>query len=348
MPVKTEKELHSLVETILVAAGADGDNAGRVADALVLSDLSGVVTHGVMHIPAYVRSIRAGEVIPTARPEVVKETPTSALVKGNWTFGFVSSMFAAELAIEKAKGHGVAVVSVVQANHIGRLGEYAELAVSQGMVCLMWGSGYGVEQPVAIPFGGSEPLLSSNPIAIGVPAGDEPSMIVDFATTAVANSKVQVALRDGKQLPPGSIVDKAGKATTEPADFYDGGVHLPFGGHKGYAIMLASEYLGRLLSGADAYLEGDRGGTAMRHQGVTFIVFRADLFQSMADFNAGADAFGREVRAIPPAPGFDQVMVPGDLEWRARAERRRNGIPIPEMVWKSLTDLAASLGVEAG
>ena len=348
MPVKTAIELHGLVEAILVAAGADGGNARRVAEALVLSDLSGVVTHGVMHLPGYVEAIQAGEIIPTARPEVVKETPASALVKGNWTFGFVSCMFAVELAIEKARKHGVAVVSIVQANHIGRLGEYAEMAASKGMVCLMWAGGYGVEQPVAVPYGGSKPLLSSNPISIGVPAGDEPSMIVDFATTAVANSKVQVARRDGKQLPPGSIVDKAGNPTTDPADFYDGGVHLPFGGHKGYAIMLASEFLGRVFSGADAYLEGDRGGIAMRHQGVTFIVFRADLFRPMADFNSGADELGRDVRAIPPSPGFDRVMVPGDLEGRARAERRRNGIPIPDVVWKSLTGLAASLDVKTG
>ena len=132
MPTQSARELHFLVENILTAAGADVENAGRVAKALVLSNLSGVETHGVHHLPSYVEAIRAGETVPRAKPEVVQETPTTALVKGSWTFGFVSAMYALKLAIERARRHNVAVVSVVQVNHIGRLGEYAETAADQG------------------------------------------------------------------------------------------------------------------------------------------------------------------------------------------------------------------------
>ena len=346
MPTKTAYELQGLVRRILLAAGADDSNADRVAEGLVLSDLSGVETHGVHQLPSYVNAIKNGEVVPAAKPEVVKNTPSTALVKGNWTFGFVSAKYAMELAIEKARGQSIVVVSIVQVNHIGRLGEYAEMAASQGMVSLLWASGYAVEKPVAVPYGGSEPVLSTNPISIGVPAGDEPPMVLDFATTAVAGTKVQVAQRENRQLPPGSIVDKDGKPTTEPADLYSGGAQLPFGGHKGYALMLADEFLGRLFSGADEFAEAHRGGPYMRHQGATFIVFRADLFRAMADFGRGADELQRQVRAVPPAPGFDRVLVPGDPEGRARAERRQNGIPVPDKAWISLTDLAASLGVE--
>ena len=346
MPIKTDAELRSLIERVLVAAGADGDNARRVAEGLVLSDLSGVATHGVHILPRYVNAIKAGELVPTAKPEIVSETPNTALVKGNWTFGFVTTKYAMELAIAKAEEHGVSVVGVVQTHHIGRLGEYAELAASRGMIGLIWASGYGHEQPGAVPYGGSRPVLSTNPISIGVPAGDEPPMVLDFATTAVAGNKATIAQRDGKQLPPGSIVDKDGNPTTNPSDLQDGGAHLPFGGHKGYALMLADELLGRVFSGADSYADTPRGGPFMRYQGITLMVFKADLFQPLADFAGKADELARKVRAVPPAPGFDRVMVPGDLEERARAERRRNGIPIPDVVWKSLTELAASLDVE--
>ena len=349
MPIKTAEELHSLARRVLAAAGADEESAGRVADALVLSDLSGVATHGTLHLPGYVKSVRDGYTLPNAKPETVRETPTSALVKGNWAFGFVSAMYALELAMEKAADQAVAVVSLVQANHIGRLGEYAETAAARGMVSLIWSGGQGVEAPLVVPYGGSRPtVLSTNPMAIGVPAGDEPPMVLDFATTAVAHSKAVTARNENKSLPPDAIVDKHGQPSTDPADLLDGGALLPFGGHKGYAIMLANELLGRVLAGADSHAVEVRGGPFMRHQGVTFIVLRADIFQPMAGFNGGADALLRQVKSVPPAPGFDEVLVPGDLEDRARPARRRDGIPVNDKVWGSLVELAESLGVEVG
>ena len=171
-------------------------------------------------------------------------------------------------------------------------------------------------------------------------------MVMDYATTVVSGSKVILAHREGKTLAPGLIVDKEGRETTDPGDLLDGnGAHLPFGGHKGYGIMLADELLGRVLCGADAYSDTERGGPILRHQGVTFIVFKADLFQPLAEFGRVSDALQRQVRGVPPAPGFDEVLVPGDPETRARAERSRNGIPLSDFVWKSLTDLAEELGV---
>ena len=153
MPLITADRLTRAVESILVAAGADDSNARRVADALVLSDLSGIATHGVQHVPGYVRAIRDGEVLPAAKPSIASETGTSALVKGNWTFGFVSAKLGLDLAIDKARSHGMSTVGVVQVNHIGRLGEYAELAAENGMISITWASGYGKLRPVAIPYG---------------------------------------------------------------------------------------------------------------------------------------------------------------------------------------------------
>jgi LDH2 family malate/lactate/ureidoglycolate dehydrogenase len=310
-----------------------------------LSNLSGVDTHGVFHLPRYVSEIRDGLLVPTEWPKIVTETPTTALVTGNWTFGHVVAKYAMDLAVDKARDQNVAVVSFVRALHIGRLGEYSELAASQGMVGTVWASGYGEEEPVAVPFGGRAPVLHTNPISMGFPGGDEPSMVLDFATTTIAGSKVRIAQLKGEQVPLGSLVDKEGNPTTDPSGYPVGGGMLPFGGHKGYAIMLADELMGRVLSGSDAHAEAHRGGPITRHQGVTMIVLKADLFQPLAEFTRRADELGRRIRAVPPAAGFDEVLVPGDPEKRSRAERRRDGIPIPEEVWRSLTDLAADLDV---
>ena len=348
MHVIRDGELHSLVSSILLAAGADDRNADRVAEALVSSNLAGVDTHGVIHLPGYVKAVGNGETDPTAWPEVLSETPAAALVSGNWGFGHVTAKYAMELAIEKGREQGIAVVGIVQTNHIGRLGEYAELAASRGMIGLVWAGGYGEQKPMAVPFGGREAVLHTNPLAMGFPAGDEPTIVLDFATTAIAGSKVLLAQQGGKPIPPDALVDKHGNPTTDAAAFNDGGAQLPFGGHKGYAIMLAVEYLSRILLGTARYSDPARGGIYMRDQGVSMMVFKADLFQPLDEFEALAADMERRVRAIPPAPGFDEVIVPGDPEARNRAERTKNGIPITDEIWASLLQTADALGVSAG
>ena len=340
------EDLDSLVRRILLAAGADERNASRVAEALVSSNLSGVDTHGVFHLPGYVSEIRVGQLVPTAWPKIVRETPNTALVEGNWTFGHVVAKYTMEVAIRKAHEHDVGIASHVQALHIGRLGEYAELAASQGMVGFVLASGYGVAEPVAVPYGGREPVLHTNPVSMGFPADEEPPLMFDFATTVVAGSKVQVAQAQGDQIPLGWMVDEDGNPTTDALGYPDKGGLLPFGAHKGYSIMLADEVLGRILSGSDSYVEEGRGTPSMRHQGVTMIAFRADLFQPLQQFKGRVDGLVRKVRAVPPAAGFDEVLVPGDLESRARERRRRDGIPLPDRVWDKLVEVAQSLGVE--
>ncbi len=348
MHVIRDGELHSLVSRILRAAGADDRNAGRVAEALVSSNLAGVDTHGVIHLPRYVEAMRDGEIVPTVWPEVLSGTPASALVSGNWGFGHVAAKYAMELAIEKGREQGIAVVGIVQTNHIGRLGEYAEMAASCGMVGMVWAGGYAEQKPMAVPYGGRKPVLHTNPLAMGFPAGGEPTIVLDFATTAIAGSKVLLAQQGGKPIPPGSVVDKDGNPTTDPAAFLDGGAQLPFGAHKGYAIMLAVEFLSRILLGTARYADPARGGVNMRDQGVSMIALKADLFQPLGEFEALAAEMERRIRAIPSAPGFDEVIVPGDPEARNREERTRDGIPITDEIWASLVETAEALGVSAG
>ena len=345
MPVKTAEELHATVRKILVGAGSDKENADRVADGLVSANLSGVDPHGVFHVPEYVKDIRDGFIIPDAKSQILNESPTTALVSGNWSFGFVTAKFALDLAIRKAKKNGISIVGIVQCTHIGRLGEYAEMAAAEGMVSFTWAGGYSEEQQSTVPFGGRGKILHTNPLSIGFPSGEESPMVMDFATTVGSGSKIMVANEKGEQLPPGSIIDKNGNPSTNPADFLEGGAHLPFGGHKGYSIMLAVEFLGRIMTGSDDYAQSNRGGIYNRHQGITMMVHRADLFQPLEKFTKRSDEMECRLRAVPPAPGFDEVLIPGDMEARTRKDRGRDGIPIPDHIWDSLLEVASSLDV---
>lgn len=343
---KTATELHALVEEIFLAAGANNRNAEEVAAHLVSANLSGVDTHGVWHVKSYVEAIQAMDILADTEPETLEETPTHALITGNWTFGQVTAKYAMETAIQKAQDQNVAVAGLVQLHHIGRLGHYVEMAAAEGMIGMVWAGGFGEEQPATVPYGGRKPVLHTNPIAIGFPGGDESPMMFDWATTAVSGVKVVNAQRAGEALPPDAIVDKDGNPTTDPNDFFDGGGHLPFGAHKGYALMMTAEFLGRIFTGSDTYVEADRAGPIMRHQGVTMMAIKADLFQPIADFTRRADELERRVRAIPHAPGFREVLAPGDLEARTRETRLHDGIPIKDDVWQSIADAAALVGVE--
>ena len=346
MKIKPVEELRELTTKVLLGAGADERNAGVVAEHLVRANLRGVDTHGVWHLTRYVEDIEEGFIAPTAWPAIVRETPSSALVTGNWTFGQVAAQFAMELAIEKAKSENVAVVALVQSHHVGRLGHYTELAAAEGMISMVWAGGYSEKEPAAMPYGGRRRLLHTNPISMGFPAGDEPAMIFDFATTALSGVKVVKAKKQNQELPPGCIVDQDGYSSTDPNDFFQGGGHVPFGAHKGYALMMAAEFLGRIFSGSDEFVDLRRGGPIMQYQGVTVIVFKADLFQSLAGYARRADEMQQRTRKVPPAPGFKEVLVPGDPENRARVLREREGIPIDEDTWQALVESATSMGIQ--
>jgi hydroxycarboxylate dehydrogenase B len=338
--------LRAFTSEVLVAAGASKSNADCVAHHLVSANLSGVDTHGVWHLGGYVSGVKRGEIVPDASPEVISESPVSALVSGHWTFGQVAARYAMEKAIEKALQNGMSVVGLMQCHHIGRLGEYAEMAVVQGMVALVFGGGYAEESPVAVPYGGRTRTLSTNPIAMGFPAVAGDRMVFDFATTAGSGVKVRLAQQKGEPLPPGWIVDKAGNPSTNAADFFDGGGYLPFGGHKGYALMLGAELLGRIFTGSDAYAQTGRGGPVMSHQGVTMILINTGLFRTREDCSKGAEELLCRMRNVPPAPGFAGVLTPGDPERQTRSIREREGIPIPDELWQELNSLAKSAGAQ--
>lgn len=350
MKIRSQEALHDIVKRVLMAVGADEPNAEDVAEHLVLANLSGVDSHGVWHLVRYVQAIQAEEILPDRHPEILRESANSALVTGHWTFGHPVAKFATRLAIEKARTNDIAIVSIVQKHHLGRLGHFVEMAAAEGMGCMVFGGGQGDIAPATMPFGGSRPVLHTNPIAAGLPTGtaDRP-MMFDYATSGTSGVKVINARSRGEKLPHGFIVDKEGRPTDDPHAFFDDGGHAPFGGHKGYAIMMWVEYMGRVLSGSNAFTDSARAGGILRNEGATIIVFRTDLFQVQSAYTALSDEMGQRVRTIPPAPGFEQVKMPGDPESETRRIRSRDGIPIEDDVWEMILEaqrLAGTLNAE--
>ena len=347
MHVIAADALHKLVKDVCLAAGADERNATCLADHQVLSNLRGVDTHGIWHLPLYVDQIINEQLLPTSWPETIQENATTALVSGNWTFGQATAKVATEIAIEKARDQGVSVVGTVRCNHIGRVGHFVEMAAAEGCVAIVVAGGFSELEPVTAPFGGRERVLSTNPIAMSFPvgAGVDPVMF-DFATTSISGVKVENARRRGEDVPPGCIVDKEGLPTTNAQDYGEGGAHVSFAQHKGYALNVAVEYLGRILTGSDTYAEENRGTDIVRHHGAAVIAIKADLFRPMQEFLTSATEMANRLRKVAPAPGHDAVLAPGDPETRAQAERERDGIPVADDIWASVVETAEKVGVQ--
>lgn len=344
MANRSAAELRRVTETIFTAAGAPADLASEMADALVGANLAGHDSHGVIRIPAYLRQIAEGQLDPKARPEVVKEGTTTALVDGKWTFGHVAAKYATNVAIKKAKAAGTAVVSIVRCNHIGRLGQWASQAAAEDVIAMVVvGGGGGGSRGgggAAAPFGGAERAFSTNPISIGIPGGETPDMLIDFATTVVAEGKLQVARAKGVPVPPGCILDKDGNPTTNAEDFYNGGMLLPFGGHKGYALAMFVEML------CGAFTPGDEYNGDGRRGGAVIWAVDAFAFRSPESYAQNADFVLQRVKKIRPAPGFDEVLLPGEPELRSAEARLKEGIPVADTTWQQIVEGGKSVGVD--
>ena len=332
--------LHAISRTIFVAAGTSEHIADDVSEILVNAHLAGHDSHGVLRIPAYLKAIDAGQIISSAEPEVVAETANTLRFDGNKCFGHYVSRLAMQKAIEKAKSSAICCVNIFNTGHIGRLGEYAEAAAASGCIGLITVGKGGKGAGPTVPFGGAEGTFSTNPIAIGVPTGDETPFIVDYATSVIAEGKIQVARSKGTELPEGCILDKHGEPSVKPADFYDGGALLAFGRHKGYALAMFTCLLGG-LAGTFNTDTGDMGGIYMQAIDVNTIT-------PIADYQNGVRAFLDVIKSTSPAAGFDEVLVPGDYEARYRAERIKNGIEIPDTIYNQLQECAEKLGVSIG
>ena len=342
---KSKEELTILIKSIFLLSGSSENTAKRVTEALVSSSLAGVDSHGIWQIIRYSNDLKIKDYNGTIDPTIISETSSTATISGHWNFGHLGAKLAIETAIKKAKNTTIALVGLIQAGHIGRLGEYAEIAAKENMCSMIMGGGYGVETPRAIPYGGREAILHTNPIAIGFPIANQTPFIMDYATTSTAGSKINKAAFKNETIPLGHLVDKDGIATQDASQILKGGSQVPFGEHKGYALMVAIELFGRILTGADQYANTTEFNTAtgMRYQGVSFIVFKADSLNAINIVNEKASDLRKNIRNIPPAKGFDQVLVPGDLEEKARLERSIKGIPVEREIWDEMVNIHEKL-----
>ena len=337
MPLIPGAELERRATALLRAAGAPEDVAEITAQAIVGADVVGHESHGVAQLPGYLAAAKAGRIVPDARPVAVRETETTVLLDAQRGFGHYSATVAVDAAIKKAKRHHLGAASLANANHIGRLGTYAERAAAQGCIGLV-SLGVGGTSGTTAPFGGTRGAMGSNPIAAGVPVAGEVPFVMDMATSVLSNGKIGIARREGRQLPPGTILDKEGRPSTDPDDWAAGGPMLPAGGYKGYALSLLNLFLAALS------MTGVAPGE--RVSGTFFLALDVAAFQPLEEYAQRTAAYIEQLKGVPPQEGFDEILLPGERAARCAAQRRAEGVPVPDDVWAALAKTAAEWGVE--
>ena len=246
-----------------------------------------------------------------------------------------------ELAIAKAKTAGLSAVGLSRTTHVGRLADYAEMAAAQGLVGMLWVN--AVHGLNVAPWGGAARRLGTNPHAIGIPGAGGPAMVLDFATSVVAEGKMRVKKNRKQQAPPGWFIDAEGRPATDPEIFYGDpvGSLLTAGEHKGYGLSLAVEILGGILTGTGAA----GPGPGLFANGTLMICLDVERFVPLPEFHAQVASLFGWVKSAPLAQGSKEILIPGEPEARLEAERRRDGVPVEEETWNQIEGVAAELGV---
>ena len=328
---------------LFTAAGAGADEALATVVSLVTSSLMGHDSHGVIRIPEYLGFVADGSIVVNAPLTVELTGPTTAVVDCGHGFGPVGAERAIREGIEIARGQRTACVITRRCNHVGRLGAYVQLAAEEGMLALATCNS-PIHGHYVLPWGGREGRLGTNPIAYAVPTGALP-VVADFSTSVAPEGKIRFYRNEGKTVPDGWILDADGKATNDPNAFYGpprGGI-LPLGagaGHKGLALGLLVEILGSALAGISSQDPQVFGN------GVCFIVVDPSAFCPLKQFRRLMDETVAYIKSSQPAPGFDEVLVPGELEFRTLLERQKDGIPIDARALAAMREHGARLGVD--
>jgi len=342
MPTVNFPALEQFICEIFEAKEVPSEVAKIVAESLVLGNLRGHDSHGVIRVSQYVEWLDLGWIQPAEKLEVVRDHGPILIVDGHYQFGQVIGRQATGLAITKAKAEGVCVLTIRRSAHLGRMGEFMEQAAAAGVVAFTLTNthGGGVLQAA---HGGYEPRLSANPLAAGAPLPDGRAITMDFATSITAEGKVKLALARNEQLPEGYLVDGHGQPTTDPATYYaePKGAILPVAAHKGYALAVFADILaGAVGGGSCSHANLDQVANGW------FAVFVDPAAFSGQDFYD--DQVGRLadwLKASKPRAGFQEVLLPGEPEERTQADREARGIPIETDTWSTLENLAIALGV---
>ena len=335
--------LQNLVSAIFAAAGCRPPENERIAHYLVESNLVGHDSHGVIRVPIYIQWLREGKVLANQELKTVFENEVIAIVDGQYGFGQTMGAKAMELGLAKVRKQGVAVVALRNPGHLGRIGDWAEMAARAGILSLHFVNTSGMGILVA-PFGGIERRLSANPVAAGIPIPGKAPLIWDISTSTIAEGKIKVALNKGVPVPDNCLIDPEGRPTNDPKVFYGPppGAILPFGGHKGFGLGILAEVLAGALTGNSCSnpAKADR-----LTNGMLAILLNPAVFQNEQEFAAEVNRFIEYVRSSKKISPESEILMPGEIEDRNRARRRRDGIDLDEKTWGQILATAKALQV---
>jgi len=343
--------LIDFVADVFAHAESSPEEARRIATYLTTANLTGHDSHGVIRVPVYIRWKKMGSVVPNQNAEVVVDTPSLAVVDGKFGYGQTVTPQAVRIGIEKCRKAGLAAVALRNAGHIGRVGDWAEMAAAEGMVSVHFVNAAG--SLLVAPYGGVEKRLSTAPYCVGIPRQGRDPIVLDFATSIVAEGKCLVASRGGKKLPKGALIDADGTFSEDPHVLYgpytpDGprdhtkgtGAIRAFGDHKGSGLAFICELLGGALTGTGATAPNRRFANGM-------LAFYIDpkVVDTSNFFDGEIARYVDFIRETKPVAGVDEVLIPGDPERKMRAERTKNGVPLPDDTWAAIVNTAREVGV---
>jgi len=326
-------------------ANLSPSDAAIGAEVLATTDAWGVFTHGTKNLAGYIRRLKAFGLRPQGRPVIVSGGGSWALVDGGSALAMVTSVFAMQTAIAKARQQGLAYVGVRNSCHFGAAGYYAWLAAREGLI----GVAMANDIPSVASPGSRHAIFGSNPLAYALPAENHPPVLLDISTATVAGGKVYAARARGEPIPPNWIIDGQGRPTTDPSGFPQVGALLPMAGHKGYGLALLIEALSGILSGA-AITWGIRSwahddDTVPTHHGAAFLAIAPQVIAPDGSFAGRVSKLVDEIHSAPRADGVERLLVPGELEWERHANALRDGIALPPDVLASLRVAADSVGL---
>lgn len=346
MPKIAHGKLLDFCRQLLTGGGISPADADLVARLLVKAELRGYAGHGVTRVAQYLQFVENKTYDLTAKPEIEREGKVTAVIDGKHYIGQVAANLAMQVAIKKAKEHGAGVVCLRRAGHTGRLADYMEMATEQGLIGM---GAVSVGSATTTLYGGMKPITGTNPMAFGIPARGGKSIILDFATASMSMGEIQKRVAKNERIPDGVLLDGSGQPTTDFKNFRGPprGVFLPFGGFKGSGVALMTEILGGLLSGNGLGQHWwNKGGHGVN--GVFLQVFAVEEFQPLESFYDKVDELIAFIKSSPCAPGFSEILLPGEAGSRREALQLKNGVEVDDDTWSELAELAAELGITEG
>jgi LDH2 family malate/lactate/ureidoglycolate dehydrogenase len=336
--------LREFAAAVYKVVGMPEADARLAADTLVQADLWGHQSHGVMRLSWYTARLKAGVCNPVAKPEFVSDVGALAVIDGHDAMGQVLTSFAAKEAIRRAKIHGIGAVGLRNSNHFGTAMYFTLMAPPEGCIAFLSTNA----SPAMAPWGGKKKAVGTNPWSWAAPAGVHAPMVLDIANTGVARGKIYLAKQKGLPIPEGWAIDSEGASTTDPSKAIDG-IILPMAQHKGYAIALMMDMLSGVLTGSafGARVSGPYQTAHRSGAGQLMIALNIAAMQPLKEFNARMEQLIAELKSVPLAKGYEEIVYPGELEARNDAKNRQQGIQLPDDTVKDLAKLARELGLQS-